>query len=50
MTEEIQPMADGGVWLAQGSTGTPHYVVNPDHINRMLAEGYQIIDESTSPS
>ncbi len=32
-----------GEWMSEGGTGMPHYVVNPDHIARMLREGYQII-------
>lgn len=32
-----------GAWLSEGGTGTPHYVVNPDHVARLLSNGYQII-------
>lgn len=37
-------MAPGGVWLSEGGgSGTPHYVVNPDHIARLQLAGYQPI-------
>lgn len=39
----IKPMAEGGQWLAMGGTGEPHYVVNPDHVTRLLREGYQVV-------
>lgn len=32
-----------GEWMSEGGTGTPHYVINPDHVQRLLREGYQII-------
>lgn len=34
-----------GEWMSEGGTGTPHYVVNPDHIARLQNEGYQIITD-----
>lgn len=46
---DIQPMAPGGEWLSMGGTGTPHYVVNPDHVQRLLAEGYQIVRDPRLP-
>lgn len=40
-----QPMTPGGQWLVGGS-GTPHYVLDPDHVKRLLhTEGFQIIDD-----
>jgi hypothetical protein len=42
---DIQSMMPGGVWLSHGGTGTPHYVVSPDHVSRLLAEGYKFIDD-----
>ena len=45
----IEPMAPGGHWLAEGGTGTPHYVVNPDHVKRLLGEGYQIVADPRLP-
>ena len=33
-------------WLREGGTGTPHYVVNPDHIQRLLNQGYQIVESN----
>lgn len=46
----MEPMAEGGQWLAMGGTGTPHYVVNPDHIARLLSEGYQIVADPRIPA
>lgn len=48
--DEIQPMTEGGQWLAMGGTGTPHYVTNPDHVARMLREGHQIIADPRRPA
>ena len=48
--DEIQPMTEGGQWLAEGGTGTPHYVTNPDHVARMLREGHQIIAAPRRPA
>lgn len=31
-----------GTWLAEGGTGKPVHVVNPDHVSRLLSEGYQV--------
>lgn len=45
----MEPMAEGGQWLAMGGSGTPHYVVNPDHIARLQREGYQIIADPRIP-
>lgn len=40
-----QPMTPGGQWLL-GGTGTPHYVLDPAHVHRLLhTEGFQIIDD-----
>lgn len=47
---DLQPMEPGGQWLAMGGTGEPHYVVNPDHVKRLLAEGYQIVSDPRLPA
>lgn len=39
-----------GEWMSEGGTGMPHYVVNPDHIARMLREGHQIIADPRIPA
>lgn len=49
MAEDIAPMTPGGQWLAEGGAGTPHYVVNPDHITRLLGQGYQIVPDPRTP-
>jgi len=46
---DIRPMTPDGEWLAMGGTGTPHYVVNPDHIKRLMLEGYQIVADPRLP-
>lgn len=47
---EIQPMTPGGEWLASGGTGTPQYVTNPDHLTRLLNEGWQIVADPRLPA
>ncbi len=42
---DIIEMAEGGEWLAMGGTGTPLYVVNPDHVQRLFGEGYQVVSD-----
>lgn len=39
-----------GKWMSEGGTGTPHYVINPDHIARLQREGYQIIPDPRIPA
>lgn len=46
----MEPMAEGGQWLSMGGTGTPHYVVDPAHIARLQAEGYQIVADPRIPA
>jgi hypothetical protein len=45
----MQEMTPGGEWLAEGGTGTPHYVVNPDHIARLKLAGYQVVADPRIP-
>ena len=35
--------------MSEGGTGTPHYVINPDHVIRLLYEGYQIVPDPRVP-
>lgn len=32
-----------GTWLAEGGAGKSVHVVNPDHVARLLSEGYQVV-------
>ena len=42
---ELQPMTPGGKWLSEGGGGLPHYIVNLDHIARLLSAGYKEIND-----
>lgn len=43
-------MTPGGVWLSTGGTGLSHYVINPDHIARLMLVGYQVIADPRIPA
>lgn len=53
MAADLPPMAPGGEWMQRGD-GFITYVVHPDHIKRVLTEGWRVVADprrvpSTSP-
>lgn len=48
MSEEVPPMAGNGAWLAEGE-GTPAYIPNPDHVARLIAQGWQVVADPRLP-
>ncbi len=46
---EVAPMVSGGQWLAEGGTGTPQYIANPDHVARLLSSGWQAVADPRLP-